>query len=150
MAEAIRSLWTTLGLHLEQFVVVLIGAFLPHLRFLSIQKRLRSGDDKLSQYADPMPRPHKVARELSLLKSPDLGRFLTGSRIAFSVVLMTASLVVAVVIGWATHWLVMPIVILSHTTIVGIYWYQWICVDLGLMRGRWGWMLRDTPGSQVG
>lgn len=123
-------------------IVAWIGIVLIFGRVLYYQEGIRNGDISWPD-VDPMPSVGKFRSALAESNRPwqsfvTLGRAAQagGFLLAAGIFSVAATLMVhpAIGIGLAIAFL--------FQTAVDIY--QWVAVDLGLMRAKWGWWLRNT------
>lgn len=123
--------------------IAIVGIF---GRVLYYQDGIRSGDISWPN-VDPMP---GVAEFRSALAESDRSwrSFATLGRKAQVGGFLLATGLMSVLVGLIVHPVLGIGLAIAYLFQTAVDIYQWISVDLGFMRAKWGWWLRDTraPG----
>lgn len=127
-------------------IVAWIGIVLIFGRVLYYQEGIRTGDISWPN-VDPMP--SIAAFRSALAESKRSWRsFVTLGRAAQAGGFLLATGVVSVAVALMIHPAIGIGLAIAYLFQTAVDIYQWVSVDLGLMRAKWGWWLRNTraPG----
>lgn len=126
-------------------IVAWIGIMLIFGRVLYYQEGIRTGEISWPN-VDPMPGLGEFRSALA--ESNRTWRsFVTVSRAAQAGGFLLATGTMSVAVALMIHPAIGVGLAIAYLFQTGVDIYQWVSVDLGLMRAKWGWWLRNTRVS---